>query len=83
MARKSCIFGQPVPVRAKICTVGGLSAHADQPTLLNWLAGFHKQPGQACVVHSEASASEAFIGAIKDGFGWKSARPKRGEFIEL
>ena len=78
------IFGQPVPVRAKICTVGGLSAHADQPTLLNWLAGFHKAPGQTCVVHGEASASEAFIGAIKDRFGWKKVHaPKRGEFIEL
>ena len=78
------IFGQPVPVRAKICTVGGLSAHADQPTLLNWLAGFHKAPGQTCVVHGEANASEAFIGAIKDRFGWKKVHaPKRGEFIEL
>ena len=83
-ARLVHIFGQPIAVRAKIVTVGGLSAHADQPTLLNWLRGFQKPPKQTCVVHGEASASEAFIGAIKDHLGWKVVQaPKRGEFIEF
>ena len=78
------IFGQPVPVRAKICTVGGLSAHADQPTLLDWLRGFKKAPGQTLVVHGEATASETFIAAIKDQLGWKAVRAaKRGEFVEI
>ena len=76
------IFGQPVPVRAKICTVGGLSAHADQATLIDWLRGFTSPPGQTCVVHGEASNSAAFVEAIGEQLGWKNVcAPKRGEFV--
>ena len=78
------IFGQPVPVRARIVTVGGLSAHADQPTLLNWLRGFRKEPTQTLIVHGEATASETFAEAIRSQLGWSSLHiPKRGEFIEF
>ena len=76
------IFGQPVPVRAKICTVGGLSAHADQATLIDWLRGFTSPPSQTCVVHGEASNSAAFVEAIGEQLGWKNVcAPKRGEFV--
>ncbi|SDI06445.1 MBL fold metallo-hydrolase RNA specificity domain-containing protein [Propionivibrio dicarboxylicus] len=78
------IFGQPVPVRARICTVGGLSAHADQPTLLDWLRGFKTPPTQTCIVHGEVGAAEAFDAAIREKLGWTALRrPKRGEFIEF
>ncbi len=78
------IFGQPIPVKARIYTVGGLSAHADQAALLDWVSGFKKPPGQTFVMHGEASASAAFVDALKTKFGWMSVRsPKRGEFITL
>lgn len=83
-ARKVTIFGQPVPVRAKIYTVGGLSAHADQPALLHWLRGFQRPPGQTFTVHGEASAQEVFIDAIKEKLGWQAVHaPRYGEFFEL
>ncbi|MEI7611356.1 MAG: MBL fold metallo-hydrolase [Betaproteobacteria bacterium] len=81
-ARLVHIFGQPVPVKARIYTVGGLSAHADQATLLGWLGGFHKAPGQTFVVHGESIAASTFVEAIKDQLGWKAVRaPSRGEFV--
>jgi predicted metal-dependent RNase len=55
-----------VAVRAKICTVGGLSAHADQDALIAWLKGFHQPPGKVFVVHGEAGASADFAQAIKE-----------------
>jgi len=76
------IFGQPVPVRARIYTVGGLSAHADQAALLKWLGGFHKQPANTFVVHGEAGASASFKRAIEDTLGWSNVRmPLPGETI--
>jgi metallo-beta-lactamase family protein len=81
-ARLVHIFGQPVPVRARIYTVGGLSAHADQAALLKWLGGFHKPPANTFVVHGEAGASANFKRAIETTLGWSNVRlPLPGETI--
>jgi metallo-beta-lactamase family protein len=83
-ARLVNIFGKPVPVRAAIHTVGGLSAHADQAGLLAWLRGFHTPPKHAYVVHGEAAASAAFAQAIHDQLGWPLPHlPFMGEKINL
>ena len=83
-ARLVHIFGQPVPVRARIYTVGGLSAHADQTALLNWLRGFRQAPGKVFVGHGEAAASENFVVAVKNHLDWLDVRLARpGEFVTL
>ncbi len=83
-ARLVRIFGQPVPVRSRIYTVGGLSAHADQAALLGWLGGFHEPPGHTFVVHGEASAAEHFASAIEQRLGWKTvSRPQPGEYFSF
>lgn len=83
-ARLVHIFGQAVPVRARIYTIGGLSAHADQNALLDWLGGFHQSPGQTFVVHGELGASTNFVRAIEDRLGWRGVRmPRSGEFMTL
>jgi metallo-beta-lactamase family protein len=83
-ARVVKILGQTVPVKARIYTVGGLSAHADQATLLDWLRGFRQPPGQTFIVHGEAGASSTFAQAIKEQLGWTAVRlPQRGEAVTL
>ena len=83
-ARLVRIFGEQIPVRARIATVGGLSAHADQTALLDWLGGFRQPPGRCFVVHGEAAASAAFSAAIKAHHGWPEVRsPLPGEFVTL
>ncbi|MFN4325585.1 MAG: MBL fold metallo-hydrolase RNA specificity domain-containing protein [Azonexus sp.] len=83
-ARLVTIFGQTVPVRARICTVGGLSAHADQKALLAWLRGFHRPPGRTFVVHGEAGASANFAAAIGMQLGWSAVHlPRPGESFTL
>lgn len=78
------VFGEPVPVRARIYTVGGLSAHADQAALLSWLGGFRQPPRQTFVVHGESGASANFAAAIKEKLGWKAVQlPRPGEFVSL
>ena len=69
-ARSVRLFGETVPVRASIHTLGGLSAHADQRALLAWLSGFRRPPSQTFVVHGEEAAALAFAGAIEAGLGW-------------
>lgn len=53
------LFGEDIPVRAAVYTIGGFSAHADQNELLAW----HKQtgnPGRTFLVHGEEDAMTAF-----------------------
>lgn len=71
------IFGEQIPVRASVHTVGGLSAHADQQELLNWLKGFHRPPLKTFVVHGEPSSAEAFAGVIREQLQWPVSIPQR------
>ena len=69
-ARQVTLFGERIPVRARIHTIGGLSAHADQPALLDWLRGFGEPPRRTFVVHGESAASAAFVEAVERELGW-------------
>ena len=81
-ARSVRLFGDTVPVRARIHTLGGLSAHADQGALLAWLRGFRRPPSRTFVVHGEESAALAFAGAVTAGLGWEVAVPAPGEAVD-
>ena len=73
-----------MPVRARIYTVGGLSAHADQAALLDWLRGFQQAPGRTFIVHGEATAAGNFASAIRERLGWSAVHlPQLGEWIDI
>ena len=69
-ARAVTLFGVRVPVRAAIHTIGGLSAHADQPALLAWLSNFVRPPRHTFVVHGEQEATAALADAVDERLGW-------------
>jgi metallo-beta-lactamase family protein len=75
-AKKVRLFGEEIPVRASIHTIGGLSAHADQRDLLNWLKGFSHAPRKTFVVHGEPSNAEALAEAIKHQLKWSVTIPQ-------
>jgi metallo-beta-lactamase family protein len=66
------LFGEELVVRASIHTIGGLSAHADQAGLLNWLRGFKSAPASVFVVHGEPEASAVLAQAIREELEWKN-----------
>ena len=70
-AKKVRLFGEEVAVRASIHTIGGLSAHADQAGLLDWLKGFKAPPKAVFVVHGEPESSSVFAATIREELGWK------------
>lgn len=69
-ARVVTLFGERIPVRATIHTIGGLSAHADQRALLDWLRHLRTAPRKTFVVHGEAAAALAFAGVIESTLAW-------------
>ena len=77
------IFGEEIRVRASIHTIGGLSAHADQAALLNWLKHFKTAPQRTFVVHGEAQTACGFADRIADERGWSVEAPAPGTRIDL
>ncbi len=69
-ARSVRLFGEDIPVRASVHTIGGLSAHADQAALLGWLGAFAKPPMRTWVVHGEPGTAAIFAQAVGDRLGW-------------
>jgi metallo-beta-lactamase family protein len=82
-ARSVRIFGEDVPVRADLYTLGGLSAHADQQALLGWLGGFRKPPASCFVVHGEAETAAIFRDRIEADLGWNAVVPAYRERVEI
>lgn len=82
-AKSVRLFKQTCPVRARIFTINGLSAHADQDALLGWLGNFRRPPRQTWIVHGEPLAAHALRTAIQERFGWKPEIPSLGQEISL
>lgn len=77
------IFGEEIPVRASIHTIGGLSAHADQAGLLNWLSHFKQPPQQTFVVHGESATAIQFSGLIREQLNWNVVVPSANETVRI
>ncbi len=77
------IFGQYVPVRAKIERLENLSAHADSKEILRWLGGFKHAPKKLFLVHGEPKAQESLKQKIVEKFGWSVEVPNYLDKFEL
>jgi metallo-beta-lactamase family protein len=77
------IFGERVPIRARVETVHGLSGHADRDDLLTWLGGFSRPPRQVYVVHGEPAPARGLAEAVRDRFGWDARVAADGETVPL
>jgi metallo-beta-lactamase family protein len=82
-ARTLKMFGEQVPVRARVETVHGLSAHADQAELLRWLGGFTRAPRTTYLVHGEPDAARAMAQAITTRYGWAVRIAQDGEQVSI
>jgi metallo-beta-lactamase family protein len=82
-ARQVRIFGQDVRVKATIYTIGGLSAHADQADLINWLGHFQRMPEKIFVVHGELNNASALATAIKQRLNWNACIPEHLSVVTL
>ncbi|MEQ9561483.1 MAG: MBL fold metallo-hydrolase, partial [Woeseiaceae bacterium] len=58
------LWGEKVVVKAKIHTIGGLSAHADQAGLVDWYAAFENRPA-LYLVHGEPAAQQALAAELR------------------
>jgi metallo-beta-lactamase family protein len=69
-ARSVMLFGDSIPVRASVHTLGGLSAHAGQDSLMDWLRVAPRKPRAVFVNHGEPQAAHALSARIARELKW-------------
>lgn len=77
------IFGEEIPVRAKVHTLNGFSAHAGQSELLQWFSYLAPSKPRLALVHGEDRARSALAGLIEEKFGIRPELPEIGDEIEI
>ena len=81
-ARQIKLFGEEYVVKARIETLGGLSAHAGQSELLDWAAQFDKST-TIYLVHGEPRAQDALAERLWREHEMSVVIPSRGQSIVL
>ncbi|PWT95303.1 MAG: MBL fold metallo-hydrolase [Blastocatellia bacterium] len=82
-AKEITMFGEKVPVRASVHTMGGFSAHADQSNLLDWFSVVAPSKPRTIITHGEDRARDTFSKLIGARFGLKTEQPQLGDVIEI
>ncbi|PJZ70449.1 MBL fold metallo-hydrolase [Leptospira perolatii] len=82
-SREIKIRGKFYTVKCEVALIDGLSAHADQKELLDWLSKLQKPPKHLCIVHGENGSARALSEKIKERYGWDSMIPQRNDRIEI
>ena len=77
------IFGEDIPVRAQVVTIGGFSAHADQSALLDWLGHLRAAPEQLFLIHGEEDIATAFGARIAQTLGWQARVPAISDTVTI
>jgi metallo-beta-lactamase family protein len=83
-ARRVRILGEEYDVRAKVVSIEGYSAHADQAELLAWARPVHRDRLQRTfLVHGEPQAAEALADKLRADRMKEVTVPTRGQAFEF
>lgn len=77
------IFGDTIPVRARVENFLSLSAHGDQQELIRWLKESKLKHPKVFLTHGEISSAENFAEKLQEVFKWKVEVPKDGDEVDL
>lgn len=69
------IFGEYRHIKAKILSINGLSAHADQSDIMEWLSNITSPPKTVFINHGEPHQSDSLRAKIESKLGWNCEIP--------
>jgi metallo-beta-lactamase family protein len=64
------MFGQYVPIRARVEVLHNLSAHADADEILSWLGHFQVAPSTTWLNHGSPEGTDGLRSRIERHLGW-------------
>jgi len=77
------LYKETVPVRAKVVTLYGYSAHRDSESLLEFANKASENAEEIFVVHAEPAAASFLVQRIRDYLGVKATAPEVGQKVVL
>lgn len=77
------VLGEEIEVKAEIDLLNGVSGHADQQGLLDWVAGMGRKPGRIFVNHGEDESCETLARKLTENFGIPAEAPFSGSSFDL
>jgi metallo-beta-lactamase family protein len=77
------IFGEQIPVRASVHTLGGFSAHAGQTDLLHWFETLAPSRPRVFLTHGEDRARKALGAIIQQRYQLDVEYPDLGQVVEV
>lgn len=76
------VFGDRIPVKANVSSIGAYSAHADQAKLINWVHVAAKRPSRIYCTHGDEGATVALATRFKQD-GFEADAPRLFETVNL
>ncbi len=77
------LYGKYFQVRAQVKNIDGLSGHADQRELINWLGKIKTKPEQIFITHAEKEGAKGLKAKIKEVYGWDCNIPQLNEKAQI
>ena len=77
------LFGEEIEVRARIMKLPGISGHADQTHLLEWVRAFGNTPKRVFVVHGQDTVCDEFAELIEKETKIPAIGPYSGDIYDL
>lgn len=82
-AKEVKLFGETIKVKAEIRRLEGMSGHADQRGLIEWVTAFEREPKAVFVVHGEDTVCDIFADKLKKEYGLCAFAPYSGAEYDL
>ncbi|MGN0359759.1 MAG: MBL fold metallo-hydrolase RNA specificity domain-containing protein [Hominisplanchenecus sp.] len=82
-ASKVRLFGEEIEVRASIRRLAGISGHADNEGLMDWIRAFERRPDKVFVVHGEDAVCDLFASRLRNELGLETMAPYSGTIYDL
>ena len=77
------VYGKYYEVKARIEEIRGLSGHADQQGLLDWMSHIKNTPEKVFIIHGEAQAADVLRTKIESTLGWNCEIPALWDIVEI
>ncbi len=76
------LFGETIQVKATIATMDGISGHADQKIMLDWLGALQNRP-RVFVNHGNDTVCDEFAATIRERLGFEATAPYNGAVYDV